>query len=819
MSEIRTQPNTADASGEAQPQPPAPVMISFTINGAKITAPAGSTVLEAARANHISIPTLCDQPQLKPAGACRLCVVEIEGMRGLPTACTTPAADGLAVHTETPAVQKLRREILRLILSEHPYTCLVCGRHERCGEWQTTIRKAAVTTGCENCPKNGQCELQCLVERIGLEDIPYPIHYRGLPVEKSDPFFDRDYNLCILCGRCVRVCQDVRQTGTLAFVQRGPKALVGTAFGESHLDSNCEFCGACVDVCPTGALYDKRTKWEGAPETTAKTICPYCSVGCELDVWIKHGKMIGVRPSVDGKANEGQACTRGRFGLIELVHAEDRLATPLIRRDGRLVPTTWETALARAAEKLSAHKGEAFALLGSPHLTTESAFALQKFAREVMGSHSIDCATALPRHSTTGEMLDRLRTMPRATIASIRDAKSILVIGSNPRLSHPIVALHIRQALRLHNAKLVVLDPRTTELAKRAQIHLRPAPGTDAEILHAIVTCDSSSPADIQAAARTLKENAPAMIIFGSGVTHYPQAPATLRAIERLADSLGGATGMLPLLGASNLDGVCQAGLIASAGDRSYDEIVSGMEAGIVKALYIAGEIPPLPSLSKLDVIILQDVVSNPFLEDFAEVVFPAASFAEVSGTLTNLEGKEQSFLAAIPAYREARPDWWIISQLAQKLGADGFAYQHAGDIREDFLRREQRTVRNESAAEPASLPAENRDGKFELILERNQFAYRNFSLTERIRGMSEVKSDEDKIVIHPQDASALGIGTDEEVRVTSAFGTDTFLALIRPEGSPGIAFASINPLAGSSIFPGRVANEKRMFVRLEKVT
>jgi len=307
--------------------------ISLVVNGIRITAPYGATVLDSARANNIYIPSLCHHPQLQPAGACRLCIVEIEGMRGLPTACTTPAAEGMSVQTETPAVRDLRRDILSLILSEHPYTCLVCGRHARCAEWQTTIRKAAVTTGCENCPKNGQCELQELVEKIDLQDIPYPIHYRGRPVEKSDPFFDRDYNLCILCGRCVRVCQDVRHTGTLAFVQRGSQTLVGTAFGQSHLDSNCEFCGACVDICPTGALYDKRTKWEGVPDSTATTICPYCSVGCQLEVWIKNGKIMGVRSSAESLVNQGQACTRGRFGLVELVHAEDRLATPLIRRE------------------------------------------------------------------------------------------------------------------------------------------------------------------------------------------------------------------------------------------------------------------------------------------------------------------------------------------------------------------------------------------------------------------------------------------------------------------------------------------------------
>jgi formate dehydrogenase alpha subunit len=249
--------------------------VSISINGIAVKARPGMTVLEAARANDIYIPTLCYASKLPAVGACRMCVVEIENMRGFPTACTVPVSDGMVVRTETEAVQNLRREILSLILSEHPYTCLVC--EAKCGDYMGgTIRKAAVTTGCQYCPANGQCELQDLVDYLGLEDVPYPITYRGLPVEKDDPFFDRDYNLCILCGRCVRACQEIRHSGVLAFVKRGSETIVGTAFGRSHLEADCQFCGACVDVCPTGALADKRAKWEGRPAAVVPSVCPYC---------------------------------------------------------------------------------------------------------------------------------------------------------------------------------------------------------------------------------------------------------------------------------------------------------------------------------------------------------------------------------------------------------------------------------------------------------------------------------------------------------------------------------------------------------------
>jgi predicted molibdopterin-dependent oxidoreductase YjgC len=757
-------------------------MPTITFNGSPYPFTPGASVLEAARQNEIRIPTLCHHPALKSVGACRLCMVEIDGMRGTPTACTTPAADGMVIRTDTPALAELRREILSLILSEHPYTCLVCERHERCNEWQVTIRKAAATTGCENCPKNGQCELQTLVDETGLGTMIYPISYRGLPIEKDDPFFDRDYNLCILCGRCVRVCQDVRQTGTLSFVNRGPHTVVGTAFGQSHLLTNCEFCGSCVDVCPTGALYDKRTKWEGVAEKTVTTTCPYCSVGCQMDLWVKGGKVMGVRPATDGPVNAGMACARGRFGLVEMIHAPDRLRTPLVRKNGRLVEASWEEALEAGAQALRPYNGNEIALLASPHLTNETAAALASFAKAI-GTPYIDVPTALPRIPRLAELADMLRAEQSASIRSIRDAKLIIAIGTNPRLSHPVAALYIRQA-QAEGAKLIVLDPRRTELAKRADEWVQVAPGQDI-------------PAIQQLASQSALSNQPSTILYGSGVTHHPNAPDTIRAIHELAKAIG--AGVIPLLGAANTLGVLDAGLTATSPDCGYDAIVQGMASRQIKALYVTGELPPLDELANLETLIVQDQFLSAQAAEFAQMVFPAASFAETIGTLTNLEGRQQPLAPAIPPMGDSRPDAWITSQLASRLSPTN-----------NVSRNTQHAQNQQSAISNQPFP-------FTLLLERNAFSYRSSALTDRVRGMEQYKSDEESVYLPIEDAARLEIAEGDLLRVTSAHGSATFLARLSADLPARALWASINLAHGSKLFPGMLPAQKSYSVKIEK--
>jgi len=236
-------------------------------------------------------------------------------------------------------------------------------------------------------------DIQEVVDYIGIKDVELPYTDKDLPIDRENPFFERDYNLCILCGRCVRVCQEVRGIGAIAFTSRGSEALPGTAFGRALKDSDCQYCGACVDVCPTGALIEKSRKWEGPSESQVITTCPYCGVGCQIELQIKDGKIIEGIPSRENDVNRGQACVKGRFGITEFVHHPDRLTTPLIKKNGKFEPAGWDEALDFVADKLAGYNKEEVAVLSSAKCTNEDNYAVQKFTRSVLGHNNVDhCA-------------------------------------------------------------------------------------------------------------------------------------------------------------------------------------------------------------------------------------------------------------------------------------------------------------------------------------------------------------------------------------------------------------------------------------------
>ncbi|MGZ6220348.1 MAG: 2Fe-2S iron-sulfur cluster-binding protein, partial [Syntrophales bacterium] len=358
--------------------------ITLTIDGNLVKAEQGDTVLKAARKAGIEVPTLCDHPALEPYGACRLCIVEIEGMRGYPPSCTTPAAQGMVVKTSSPVIIDLRKDVIKLLLSGHTSPCLVCLHREPCEKYRPRSFKSGKATRCVFCSNRDQCELRELSEEYKIDDLEVPIIYKHLPVERMDPFMDRDYNLCVLCGRCARICEKIHTTGTIAFVERGKEARISTAFDQPHAKTDCRFCGACVDICPTGAMSDRYAKWYGAPDTVQDSTCILCPLGCSIRLKIKDGKVIS--SGMTAFTREARICAVGRFVLPQLLDSNYRLMSHQVRVADGLIKTSYEDALDLAASSLKVYSGSQFAMIAPASATREELYILRKFTKEVMRS-------------------------------------------------------------------------------------------------------------------------------------------------------------------------------------------------------------------------------------------------------------------------------------------------------------------------------------------------------------------------------------------------------------------------------------------------
>jgi len=346
-------------------------MVAITLNGQRIEVPGGGTLLQAAESAGLSIPTLCHHPAVADSGTCRICLVEEEGSGRLITACDTLVAEGMAVRLDTDRVIKARRTVLELIFSAHPFHCEVCESNNSC-----TLKQLATDAG------------------ISGRELPFVQDFR--PIVDANPFYLRDLSKCISCGLCVRACQDVQGVGTYEMKGAGAKARPAASMDDPVDLSVCEFCGLCVSLCPVGALIEKPSLHMGSEDRTVVTTCPYCGVGCAMELRIREGRITGVRAGVPGSVNAYSLCVKGRFGL-DFVHHPDRLTRPLLRRDGELVEVSWGEAMDEVARRLSevVEKSgpDAVAFLSSAKATNEENYQLQKFARAVVGTNNIDhCA-------------------------------------------------------------------------------------------------------------------------------------------------------------------------------------------------------------------------------------------------------------------------------------------------------------------------------------------------------------------------------------------------------------------------------------------
>ena len=675
-------------------------VVNLTLNGQEVQARPGQTILEVARETGVDIPTLCHDPRLEPYGACRLCLVEVEGARGPMAACGAKVSEGMKVQTHTDKIVKLRKFVLELLLTNHPLDCPVC--------------EAA-----------GDCRLQDYAYEYLVDMVPWGWRPPQVGEPGNHPNVAHFGARCILCGRCVRICREVMSIGCWGYLNRGYDSEVDTPYRLPLEEVGCVSCGQCVSTCPVGAVTGQRTQFGVRTWQTDKvrTVCSYCSNGCELLVHGYNGRLVQVQSEQGRGLNQGNLCVRGRFGQ-GYVNASDRLLQPLIRDSaGELQPATWGEALARIVDEAQAAReqgGEAFAALCGAHVTNEAAYLLQKLARTVMGSQNLDSAD-LYRRRAADEALERALGSSSATGTrkDLATADAILVIGSNITDSNPVLSLAIIKAAR-DGRTVIVIDPRSTDLARKATFHLAPKPGTDlflvrgflAHILalgledKAVVVSGAEGldelrsslrdvdieaearragvdPGLLRAAAEAYGRADAAAILFGSGVMEGPAAEAVATAIADLALLTGNVgrpgTGLYPLYYTANAQGLKDMGVVPREGGKALPEIIDGLDDGSVRFLYVVGEDPALAladeartraSLAAAPFLVVQDS----YLTDtasYAHVVLPAAVPTEVDGTYTNGECFVQRLRAVTPPAGQSRPDWQIISDIASRLGAD----------------------------------------------------------------------------------------------------------------------------------------------------
>ena len=566
--------------------------VTLEIDGVNVTVPVGTSVMRAAAEAGINIPKLCATDCLESFGSCRMCMVEIDGRKGYPASCTTPAEAGMKVKTETPKLAEMRRGLMELYISDHPLDCLTC-------------------------PTNGDCELQDMAGVVGLREVRYgnegKNHLKDAK-DESSPYFSYDPSKCIVCNRCVRACEEIQGTFALTIDGRGFDSRIAVSQNEKFMGSECVSCGACVDACPTATLMEKTVTLKGRGEHSIVTTCAYCAVGCSFKAEMKGNEVVRMVPNKDGHANHGHACVKGRFAWGYATHRE-RILSPMIRKKitDPWQEVSWEEALAYAASEFrriqNTYGNDSIGGITSSRCTNEETYLVQKLVRAAFGNNNVDnCARVC--HSPTGFGLKQTlgESAGTQTFDSVMKSDVIMVIGANPAAAHPVFASRIKRRLR-EGAKLIVVDPRATEMVKsphvQAEYHLKVLPGTNVALIsalaHVIVTeglcdeayvaerCDEQSFADwkefvsrpenspeamapitgvsaeeIRGAARMYAKAPNGAIYYGLGVTEHQQGSTMVMGIANLAMATGNVgregVGVNPLRGQNNVQGCCDMG-------------------------------------------------------------------------------------------------------------------------------------------------------------------------------------------------------------------------------------------------------------------
>lgn len=694
-----------------------PVLI---VDDVEVTVPEGFTIFEAATQAGIWIPTLCYYSKISPSDACRMCVVEIEGIRRPMTACNTIVSEGMRVNTDTPKVRSIREEVMKLVLMDHPLEC-------------------------PTCPAAGECEIQNLTCRLGIYGTEYPVAKRDLPPTRNWPLIEYNPNLCITCLRCVKVCHEVIGCGALALKDAGYAARIDTVDGNPL---NCDFCGECVEACPSGAMSIKLYRsWARSWELRkTPTVCPLCTAGCRMELNVKDGKIFRVTSDLDSH-NRGTLCAGGRFGY-DVVHHEGRLETPLMRKNGALTPVSWQEALSfvsRELQRIIREAGpESIGGIASPRLTNEDLYAFQKLFRVVIGTNNIDSEArfGLLRVQRALELTCGAKGVT-GSLSELLDTGAIFVIGVDPLEETPALGWQVKSAARQHDSNVIVANSRGTSLDRFARVRLRIRPYSESDLvlgmmkiildldlwdtkfvrdrtsnflsmknlldkisLKGILTRTGVAGESLEGAARILAEANNASVIFGGDVIlqeHGLQCVMNLANLALLTGNIGKPNaGIYPIFEKGNMFGLVDMGVLPEylpgyqdtaavrpvfervwnrplpyTKGRTVTEMARGLETGEVRGLYIAGADPATDypragrfadAFAKAKLLIVQDLFLSPTAR-MAHCVFPVASFAEKEGTITNVEHRVQRLNQAIPPYGQSMPDWSIFEEVAKALG------------------------------------------------------------------------------------------------------------------------------------------------------
>lgn len=716
--------------------------IKIYINNKAVPASRESSILKTCLDNNIFIPHLCFDHRLKPQGACRLCLVEVEGMPEAVASCVTKVREGMRIKTNTPHLNELVRVNLELILSDHPLDCMTC----------------------ESC---GNCILQDLAYAYNIKDISYQGKVHEKKVLADNPFILRDNEKCILCGRCVRMCDDIIGANAIGYADRGFECEIVPAFDQSLKKTDCVFCGNCISTCPVGALQPKTYIKKGRIWETAKirTTCPYCGVGCVIDLHIKDNKIVNVSSEIGEHVNRGNLCVKGKFGM-DFVSSSKRLRSPMIKtKEGKFKSISWKKALEAISDKLTAIKNkygpDSIGVLSSAKCTNEENFLMSKFARAVIGTNNIDHCARLCHASTVTGLIPTFGSGAMTnSVDDIKYSDAAIIIGSNTTETHPVIGYEIIRCVQENGLKLIVIDPRDIPITKYAAIHLRQKPGTDIAVILGLAKiiydnnlhdkafiknrtenfnefkkCFSSYTAekaarisgvdrkDLIDAAKIYGSAGNASIFYAMGITQHTCGTDNVIALADLAMMAGNigrkGTGVNPLRGQNNVQGACDMGALPNllCGYQTVDndelklkfekkwkkalpsqkgltvtEMIEGANSGRIKAIYVMGEnlmlsdpdlLHVAESLKKLEMLVVQDIFLTETGE-FADVILPGTCFAEKEGTFTNTDRRVQRVRKAVDAPGSAIPDWKIICMLSNKMGYQ-MDYNNVSEIMDEI--------------------------------------------------------------------------------------------------------------------------------------